>query len=232
MFAAMCYARVSAESHRYAPQRHFLLHCGAKPQNYDFVLACFSLSCNSSSISLGYVAFHMESEKHAVSSPPLKLPDHNYLVSLRVMRAIACSVNDPLKALTDGPRDLHFQPIVHLRITHDIGLLYLNELHVLTRSVHYISHNSTVLVFTATAFRLARRDCFVMPFNIYGLYVPRECWNNNNIDMAEDDRDHGKRHESEAGPDLRSFLKYKSCNSSHCKNCKNLLLLQMSNSRV
>ena len=24
---------------------------------------------------------------------------------------------------------------------------------------------------------------------------------------------------SEAGPDLRSFLKYKSCNSSHCKNC-------------
>ena len=29
---------------------------------------------------------------------------------------------------------------------------------------------------------------------------------------------------SEAGPDLRSFLKYKSCNSSHCKNCKYLLL--------
>ena len=69
-------------------------------------------------------------------------------------------------------------------MTHDIGLLYLSELHVLTRSVHFISHNSTVLVFTATAFRLARRDCFVMLFNIYGLYVPRECWNNN-IDMAE-----------------------------------------------
>ena len=25
-----------------------------------------------------------------------------------------------------------------------------------------------------------------MPFNIYGLYVPRECWSNN-IDMAQDD---------------------------------------------
>ena len=30
---------------------------------------------------------------------------------------------------------------------------------------------------------------------------------------------------SEAGPDLRPFVKYKSCNSSsHCKNCKYLLL--------
>ena len=29
---------------------------------------------------------------------------------------------------------------------------------------------------------------------------------------------------SEAGLDLRSFQKYKSCNSSHCKNCKYLLL--------
>ena len=28
----------------------------------------------------------------------------------------------------------------------------------------------------------------------------------------------------EAGPDLRPFLKYKSYNSSHCKNCKYLLL--------
>ena len=25
---------------------------------------------------------------------------------------------------------------------------------------------------------------------------------------------------SEAGPDLQSFLKYRCCNSSHCKNCK------------
>ena len=30
---------------------------------------------------------------------------------------------DELKALTDGSRDLHFQPKVHLRITHGIDLL-------------------------------------------------------------------------------------------------------------
>ena len=71
-----------------------------------------------------------------------------------------------------------------------------------------------------------------MPFNIYGLYVPREC-RSNNIDMAED-RSMGDHVaiSSEAGPDLPSFLKYKSCNSSHGKNCKYLLLLQMPNSRV
>ena len=40
-------------------------------------------------------------------------------------------------------------------MTRDIGLLYLSELCVLTRSVRFISHNSTALVFTATAFRLA-----------------------------------------------------------------------------
>ena len=70
-----------------------------------------------------------------------------------------------------------------------------------------------------------------MPFKIYGLYVPRECWSNN-TEMAEDDHvpDNTKYTvviSSEAGPDLRSFLKYKSCNSSHCKNCKYLLLLQI-----
>ena len=29
---------------------------------------------------------------------------------------------------------------------------------------------------------------------------------------------------SEVGQELRSFCKYKGCNSSHCKNCKYLLL--------
>ena len=52
----------------------FLLHCGAKPQNYGLVLACFSLSCNPDAIGLSRVAFHMESEKQAVPSPLLKLP--------------------------------------------------------------------------------------------------------------------------------------------------------------
>ena len=38
------------------------------------VLNCFSISCNPGAISLSHVAFHMESERHAVSSPQLKLP--------------------------------------------------------------------------------------------------------------------------------------------------------------
>ena len=84
-----------------------------------------------------------------------------------------------------------------------------------------------------------------MPLNFYGLYVPTEC-SSNNIEMAEDDHvpDNTERMDlaedieaaqcviianvvisSEAGPDLRPFLKYKSYNSSHCKNCKYLLLL-------
>ena len=52
----------------------FLLHCGTKPQMYGLVLVCFSLSCNLGTISLSRVTFHVESEKHAVSSPPLKHP--------------------------------------------------------------------------------------------------------------------------------------------------------------
>ena len=81
-----------------------------------------------------------------------------------------------------------------------------------------------------------------MPFNFYGSYVPREC-SSHNIEMAEDDHvpDNTKYMDlaennieaaqclimanvvisNEAG---RSFLKYESCNSSHCKNCKYLLL--------
>ena len=55
----------------------FLLHYGPKPQNYGLVPACFSLSCNLGEISLSSVAFHMESEKHAFSSPPLNLPGMN-----------------------------------------------------------------------------------------------------------------------------------------------------------
>ena len=55
----------------------FLLLCGTKPQNYGLVLAYFSLSCNPFAISLSRVAFHMESKKHAVLSPPLKLPSLN-----------------------------------------------------------------------------------------------------------------------------------------------------------
>ena len=50
----------------------FLLHCGAKPQNYGLVLDFFSLSCNLGAINLSRVAFYMESEKHAVSSAFLK----------------------------------------------------------------------------------------------------------------------------------------------------------------
>ena len=83
-----------------------------------------------------------------------------------------------------------------------------------------------------------------MHFIFYGLYIPTEC-SSNNSEMAEDD--HGPDNTkcmdlaedieaaecvimanvvilSEAGPDLRPFLKYKSCNSSHCNNCKYLLL--------
>ena len=44
----------------------FLLHRGTKSQNYGLV----SPSC----VSLSRVAFQVESEKHAVSSPPLKVP--------------------------------------------------------------------------------------------------------------------------------------------------------------
>ena len=51
-----------------------LLHCGAKPQHHGLVLACFSFLCNLNAISLSRVAFHLEFENHAVSSPPLKLP--------------------------------------------------------------------------------------------------------------------------------------------------------------
>ena len=82
-----------------------------------------------------------------------------------------------------------------------------------------------------------------MPFNFYGLYVPTECSSNNN-EMAEDEHvpDDTKCMDlaediettqcvimanvvisSETGLDLWPFLKYKSCNSSHCKNCKYLL---------
>ena len=50
----------------------FLLHCVAKLQNYGLVLDCFSLSCNPGAISL--FTFHKESEKHIVSSHPLKVP--------------------------------------------------------------------------------------------------------------------------------------------------------------
>ena len=75
-----------------------------------------------------------------------------------------------------------------------------------------------------------------MPINFYGLHLPRECWSNN-IEMAEDDHvaDNTKYIDlaednieaaqcmimanvvisSQAGTDLQSFLKYKSCSSSH-----------------
>ena len=85
-----------------------------------------------------------------------------------------------------------------------------------------------------------------MPFNFHGLYVPTEC-SSNDIEMAGDDHvpDNTKCMDfdlvedseavqcvimanvvisSEARPDRSRFLKYKSCNSSHCKNCKYLLL--------
>ena len=53
----------------------FLLHCGAKPPDCGLILAFFSLSCNWGAISVNRVALYIESEKYAVSSPPLKLPD-------------------------------------------------------------------------------------------------------------------------------------------------------------
>ena len=40
----------------------FLLHFGAKPQNYGLILTCFSPWCDPGAISLSDVAFHMESE--------------------------------------------------------------------------------------------------------------------------------------------------------------------------
>ena len=53
----------------------FLLHCGARPQNYDPDRSLVSLFCVIGvPLSLSCIAFHMESEKHAVSSPLLKLP--------------------------------------------------------------------------------------------------------------------------------------------------------------
>ena len=45
----------------------FLLHGGAKPQNYGLVLTCFSLSCNPGAMSC--VAFHMVSE-NTLFRPP------------------------------------------------------------------------------------------------------------------------------------------------------------------
>ena len=55
----------------YAPLTPFSFCCTVVPylQNYGLVLACFSLSCSPGAISLSRVAFHMESEKHTVSSP-------------------------------------------------------------------------------------------------------------------------------------------------------------------
>ena len=47
-----------------------LFFCGAKLHNDGLVLTCIP-----GAISQRCVAFHMESEKHAVSSPRLKLPD-------------------------------------------------------------------------------------------------------------------------------------------------------------
>ena len=73
MQCAMCWCLQKATAMR--PNTiFFLLHFGAKPQNYGFVLACFSLWCNLGAICLSRIAFHIESEKYAVSSPLLKLP--------------------------------------------------------------------------------------------------------------------------------------------------------------
>ena len=74
-----------------------------------------------------------------------------------------------------------------------------------------------------------------MPFNIYALYVLTECYHvpdktkymdlaDNNIEAAQCVIMANFVISKEAGPDLRSFLKCKSCNSSHCKNSKYLLL--------
>ena len=49
----------------------FSQHCGAKPQNYGIVLACFSLSCNPGAISLSRVAFHMGSETRRFAAKTL-----------------------------------------------------------------------------------------------------------------------------------------------------------------
>ena len=58
----------------------FLLHFGAKPQNYGFGLAHFSLSCILNAISLSRIVFHMESEKHTVSFPMLKLSCGDFII--------------------------------------------------------------------------------------------------------------------------------------------------------
>ena len=71
----------------------FSLHCGAKSQNYVLVVACFSLLCNPGAISLSRVAYHMESEKYAVSSPPLKLPALNRLTKPFFLFLLALFVN-------------------------------------------------------------------------------------------------------------------------------------------
>ena len=68
---AMCYACVTAESHRYAPQFHFLfVALWSHTPNYGCILACFSLLCNPATIGLRRVAFHMEFEKKT----PFRLP--------------------------------------------------------------------------------------------------------------------------------------------------------------
>ena len=69
----------------------FLLHCGAKPPNYCLVLTCFSLSCNPGAVRLSRMAFQMESEKHAVSSPPLKLSARDLSALLSSNKATAMS---------------------------------------------------------------------------------------------------------------------------------------------
>ena len=141
----------------------------------------------------------------------------------------------------DGSCDIHFRPKVHLCMTHDIGLLNLSEMHVLTSSVHFISHNSTVPVFTATVFRLAseRGGTVSSCLSIFINYTYREnvgvitlTWLRMIMYPTTSSMGDHVANSSETGPDLRSFLKYNSCNSSHCKNCKYLLLQQMSNSRV
>ena len=78
----------------------------------------------------------LQNEQHIL--PPKKL---SMILDLQLSRESGLSVNEIdsvgesflvgncgmydsfLKALTDGSRDLHFQPKVQLCITHDIGLL-------------------------------------------------------------------------------------------------------------
>ena len=83
-----------------------------------------------------------------------------------------------------------------------------------------------------------------MPFNFYGLYIPTKS-SSNDIEMAEDAHVPGYTKCMDFAEDIETaqcaimanvvfrvkldricgrFPKYKSCNSSHCKNCKYLLL--------